>query len=588
MSYCPACGNPVSDATARFCMKCGRELPAAAAPPPPAAPPTPTQVSPAPLAPPPSPPTYAAPTATYPGAGPAGYPAPAAPAPPSPAALFGRRVFGGPWGPALTAALVPALALLVAAGALGAWSQHFAEGPVSWWTRTRLALAVVMQGLGGHLSAKEPGSSGCLDYGGSDYDDSGYGGSDSGDYSGFGSSCSQATSGFSMLLLVFTLLYLLALILALRSMRRRQAGAEAAVRVALLSAAAAMVLAFVGQVKLEGVRLHDGPFLVLLWTFLISLVTALAVLHGPALSARLGAAFRVAGAAFLGLVVTVLFAGVIVFLIAVGYQDDLGMNGDGIVGLGLAVPNLGVPALALGFGAPFEAGTSGSRYGGDTAKLGLSQLNDVWGGAGTPLALTAAAVCALIVGFLAVRRTRSTAEQFAVAAAYTAMFTVLVSIADLTVGNMGGMGFGSYLAGGGERHFGSSVPKALLFSLLWSAGGVMAASFLTRVFSGPPPVSGQGVSYAPYGASPYGQAPYGAPPANPYAAGQPAQAPAPYIPPQAQPPAQPVPQPQPQPQSESEPQPQPHPQPSSEVPDLGVVQPDRLTKREEQGEGDAG
>ncbi|NUS15581.1 MAG: zinc-ribbon domain-containing protein, partial [Streptomyces sp.] len=51
MSYCPACGNPVPDASARFCMKCGRELPAATqgaadgapAAPPPAAPPTPTQ-----------------------------------------------------------------------------------------------------------------------------------------------------------------------------------------------------------------------------------------------------------------------------------------------------------------------------------------------------------------------------------------------------------------------------------------------------------------------------------------------------------------------------------------------------------------
>jgi hypothetical protein len=113
--------------------------------------------------------------------------------------------------------------------------------------------------------------------------------------------------------------------------------------------------------------------------------------------------------------------------------------------------------------------------------------------------------------------------------------------------------------------YGSAMPEALLFSLLWSMGGVVAASFLTRVFSGPPPVAGQGVSYAP--------TPYGTPPANPYAAGPPT--PAPYIPQQAAPPAQPqAPQPRPQPGPQAPP-------PPSEVHDLGVVQPDRLTKREE-------
>jgi hypothetical protein len=543
-------------------------------------------VSPAPLAPPPPP--YAAPTATYPGAG---YQAPGTPAPPSPAALFLRRVFAGPWGPSVTAALVPALTMLVAAGALGAWSLHFAKGPVGWFTRSRIALAVAMQGLGGHLSAKEPGR-GCVDYGGSGYDDS-----DSGDYSGdsfgddgglsggsgsgFGSRCTETGSGISIVLLVFSLLWLLALILALRSMRRRQAGAEAAVRVALLSAVAATVLAFVGQVKMEGVRLHDAPFLVLLWTFLISLAAALTVLHGHQLGARLGAAYRVVGAAFLGLVVTVLFAGVIVFLIAVGYQDDLGMNADGWFGLALAVPNLGVPALALGYGAPFEVGAAGGDgYRGDTAKLGLSNLNDVWGGAATPLALTAAAVCALVVGFLAVRRARGTAEQFAVAGAYTAMFTLLVAVADLTLGSMGSVGVGGYLGLGSERHYGSSVSKSLLFSLLWSVGGVVAASFLRRVF-GAPPVEGQGVTYgAP---APYGTSPYGTPAVNPYAGGQPVPAPAPYIPPQAQPPVEPPPA-QPQPQA----QPPAQPRPAPEVPDLGVVQPDRLTKREGPREGDGG
>lgn len=627
MSYCPTCGNPVSDASARFCMKCGRELPAAgpapAAPPPvPPAAPTPTQAGPV-SPPPPPPPTYAAPTATYPGAG---GPPPGVPVPPSPAALFVRRVFSGGWGPAVLAAVVPAVVLFVIAAGLGTWSQHSLKNDdVSWQTRTRISLALTVQGLGGHASVPNPDGDRCSsgddsdsDSGfgfsdggddGDDYgDDGGYGdddyygdssgddgddyygddsGDDGSDYYGddsdgstFGSyrtagyrtdSSTRHYSGYlaadgcfasdrevahlSVVPLGVTLVWLLALILSLRSVRLRSPGPETAVRVALLTGAVSTALAFYAQPSLNGVELHSGPWRVLLWSFLLSLVTAMVVLNGPALRTRFGAVYRVLSTALIALAAVVLFAGVVVYAIGVGYHDEL--ETPGLIGAALLLPNLGLFGLGLGWGAPFKITASGGGRS-HSISFGLSRLNDYWDGSATPLAVLGGVLCALAIGLIAARRVRDRAQQFAVAGAFTLMFWVLIVIGGL---GMSGL-YGFFSAGSGiHEHIGTDAGQALLFALLWSFGGVLVAPFLQRVFGrGDGPGAYAGPSpYAPPPPIGGGQA-YGQPQGGAYLPTQPGPAPAP-----APAPAAPAPQP---------------PAPTQEVHDLGVVQPDRLTKRE--------
>ncbi|NJP47713.1 zinc ribbon domain-containing protein [Actinacidiphila epipremni] len=604
MSYCPACGNPVPDAAARFCMKCGRELPGAV--------PTPTQISPAP------PPPYVVGT---PG--------------PSPAAQFTGRVFAGNWSWAALAALVPAVVLLVVAGGLGTWSQHaFKSDEVGWSTRSRIALALTVQGLGGHLTVHDAsrdsgfsgfgcasgdddddsgsgyyddgtsgddgddyGDDGSSDYGddGSDYgddygddgssdygddgsdfgDDYGDDGSDFGDDFGddgsdFGdgtttgftqsygyvqpagyverasSDCAARSAGLSVVPLSFTLVWLLALVLVLRAVRGRGAGPEAAVRVALLSAVASTVLALIAQPSLRDVEVHSGPWRVLVWSFLLSLAVALVVLDGPALRARFGAAYRVLGAALLGLLVTVLFAGVVVYAVAVGNHEHL--EATGLVVTATILPNLGLAGLGLGWGAPFKVSESiGSHEMSRT--YGLTRLNHFWDGSATPLAVLGGVLCALAIGLIAAARTRSRAEQFAVVGAFTAMFTVLVAIGGISSGGVDALD-ALYTGSGSHSHAGTEVSQALLFALLWSFGGVLVAPALRRLFgvAPPPPVYSAGGPQGAYGPpSPYAPPPFGAPHV-------PAQ--------QAPPPAGPY--------------------------DLGVVQPERLTEREEQERRDEG
>ncbi|NUS17730.1 MAG: hypothetical protein HOY69_41105 [Streptomyces sp.] len=545
------------------------------------------------------------------------------PQPPSPAALFVRRVFSGSWGGAALAALVPALVLLVLAGGLGTWSQHEWKGDaVSWSTRSRIALALSVQGLGGHASLPAPrdtryadslscgagyddsgssdgssstggyddgsssdggssddggfssdgGSSdgGYLDDGGSS--DGGYlddGGSSDGGYSGFSASDSSSDCGahgkmqVSVVPLGFTLVWLLALILVLRAVRARTAGPEAAVRVALLSAVASTALAFYAQPTIGDGSVHttlqSGPWRVLPWSFLLSLVTALVVLNGPALRARLGAAYRVLSAALLSLVATVLFAGVVVYAVAIGNHDKL--QAPGLIAAATILPNLGLSGLGLGWGAPFKA-SENAGYSAATHhfSFGLTRLNDFWGGAATPLAVLGGALCALAIGAIAAGRTRTRGEQLGVAAVFTVMFWAMAAIGGLTTSGYDVTGFSE---GGGiardHFHLGTSLGEALLLALLWAFGGVLAAPFIRRVFGATPPGGPGYVAPSPYAPPPagYGPAPYG-------------QAPAAYVPTQPAPPQGQQPPPAPQ---------------AGEVHDLGVVQPDRLTKREEGRDG---
>lgn len=563
MSFCPACGNPVADeADTRFCAHCGRGLtlppvpdraPTQAAPQavPPAVPHT------APQGPPPPPPSGPPNVPPYaPGAVPLGR---------SPAVLFLRRVVTGRWEwPALIAA-VPALCVLAVALVMGACSgAALSGGTVGMGTRTRVALALLVQGLGGSLHFTEP------------YTDFSADGSA---FAGLGDSGEPIAphtihSTTSVLPWTVTVLWVVALVIGLRALRRRQAagdgpsgtsaGAEAAVRVALLAAVAALVLALVGQPGLGRVHVGTAPFLAALWTFLLTLATSLLVLCRPALDARLAprpglvAAFRALGTALAALLVTLTFAGVVVFVIAAAHYDTI--SGWGLTAAGLLLLNLGVSGLGLAWGAPFRLEESTYGRGADHASFGLSDLSHVWNGWEVAAVVAGGLACALAIGLLAAWRSRDRVEMFMAAGMFAALFAVLAAVSGVSTGGNPGSGLVT-LGGGDHTSLSTSVSQALAFALLWSVGGVAVGPYLWRALGGarvPAVVPGTYGTYGPSGlyerpAVPPAPA---SPPGSPPAYGGPGAGPGPgAVPPQPAAPPEPT------------------------VHDLGIVQPDRLSKR---------
>ncbi len=756
MSFCPACGNPVSDAAdVRFCARCGKELTPAAAgadgvSPDPSATPTPPAAGPSapppaagpsaqpgvPPVPPPAaqpavppvppgaaPPTMPAVPPAPAAAVPAGYAAPvppAAPPGPSPAARFARRVFTGRWDGAALAALAPAVLLLGLAALLGGTSGGLLSGSgIGFLKRSRIALALLLQGVGGsvdvHAPKDEPtvdddfgsddssgdssgdsdGSDGFDDSsGGTDGFDDGSGdgsdpfgdssgddsdpfgdssgddsdpfgdgsgdgsdpfgdssGDDSdpfGDGSGDGSdpfgdgsdgsdgsgdtsadtgfdhasyladgddgsdtgsfSYSPMTSGghtvhtaISMIPLTVTALWVLALALALRAVRRRASGPESAVRVALLSGAATLVLALLAQPSIEQVHLHDAPVFAVLGSIALAFVTAFAMLPAPGraawLAARPGlvAALRVLRATGYALLATVGVAAVVVLCVALGHYDDV--TGWGVVLLAFLLPNAGVSGLSLGWGGPFDAhfrfSSTGAGDGvgnvgnvGNNADLDLGDLSHMWDGWAAVGAVAGGVVCALLIGVLAARLTRGRAEQFAVAGLFTVLFVALAGLSGVTFDD------GVVLSTAGTHEsFGPNVGYALLVALLWSFGGVLVAPYAARALGARgAALYGPAVTGAPaggpqpaYGTPPYGQQPYGPQGAQPYGPPPGPYGPQPQTPPGAVPPQGSAPSAwagQAPDAASAPPAPPGPPAGETTVHDLGVVQPPRLDKRD--------
>lgn len=621
MAYCPACGTPVSaDADTRFCARCGKELPAAAAESAPpagsAAPAAPTMPALPPGPPGTVPPGAVPPAAVPPGAetlvaGPPGVPPPQPPAPPgavpygyappqpvparpSPVLLFLQRAFTGRWDSVLPAALAPAAGIAVLAVVIGVWSGVAADhGGVGFGTRTQIALAMLLTGIGGTLHFGVSGSGVNYDdsYSGSDgsdsssgFGDSGFGDSDSG---GFGDHVSRTVhSSMSVTVLTVTLLWVVLLAVVLRRTRARTTagdatgGAEAAVRTAAVAAAGALVLAIIARPSVEDVHLNAGPVLVTVWAFVISLVTALVVLCRPArerwLATRPGPAAlaRALHTAALALLATVALAGFVVFVVVGAHWSEA--TGWGVAFAALLLLNLGVSGLGLGWGAPGQM--TASRGGmSHTATYGLGDLSHVWHGWATVLTVCGGVVCALIIGMLAVRRSRDRFEQFLVAGLFTGLLTLLAVIGGLS---SDGGGMLVSVASGGHESFGTSVPEMLLYGLLWSFAGVLVAPYVLRAFGGTAPGLAGGQpqrwGYAQqYGVPPQGQPPHTALPHTAPAQGAAVPPPAGYgVPAQGAQPQGAPPQPA-APPAGGPPAPAPA---EPTVHDLGIVQPPRLDK----------
>ncbi|MFI0240857.1 zinc-ribbon domain-containing protein [Streptomyces sp. NPDC016845] len=473
-SFCPHCGAEAPE-EARFCMRCGRERTAAAPPPPPPPNPPAAQGT-------PPPPAYA------PG-----------PAQPSAVGQFLGRALRGDWAGAAQAALWPVGLLLVAAFALAvpSYGQDPDDVVIGFADRMRVALAVLLQGLGGSLEVS--GGSGGSVYGG---------GYDSG---------SSGSASLSVIPLLVTVVWIVALVMGVRMLRTRlyartvpgapggaSAGLEAAVRVALLVTGATLVLALIGQPDIEEVSLHTGPFLTALWTLLLSLAVAGGVLYGDDLKYRIAAArpgvrmpVRAFGTAVRAMGWVLLIAAVLGWAGLAIFGDDGASNpsdvaessdfdGSDAAALGVflvLLPNLALAVLGLCFGAPlqFEGRGSSSLGGGGYEKesFGLSRLGDELGSGAVVYALAIALICALVVGVLTARRSLDRREQFLSAGLFFGLLLLLAGVGGIGAEFAGDLDF--FGSGSGRVDLGVSVADLLLFGLLWIGAAAFLAPYLMRM-----------------------------------------------------------------------------------------------------------
>ncbi|MET7703700.1 hypothetical protein [Streptomyces sp. NPDC005485] len=466
----------------------------------------------------------------------------------SPFGAFLGRTFRGDWAGAVQAALWPVGLLLIASVALGipsyGQSSDGGEAIIGFGDRTRVALAVLLQALGGGFEVKSAPAS-VFGGGGGD-------GGLAGDFEGGGS--------LSLVPLTVTALWIAALFIGARMLRTRMlrlealraaalgagmpgttgvpvagmpfaaapvagmprtqfaqpgpygggpqsttAGLEAAARVALLVTAGVLGLGLVARPTLLGVvQVSSSPLLAGLGALLLGFAVAAGVLHGDDLArwsaARPGtrALLRATGTALRALSVVLLLCSVVAFicLTQIDGLDDL-WDTDSISPLAaalLVLPNLAVTALGLSWGTPIvgEArGTSSYSYGGgyDHESFGLSELADVTNSWAIVGALALGLVCALTVGVMAARRSADRREQLLAAGVFYGLFLLLAGFGglgwELSGSSSDDSGYGSGYSSGGSRSgsvsIGLDFPYALLFGLLWIFIAAFVAPYLLRI-----------------------------------------------------------------------------------------------------------
>ncbi|MBP5869161.1 zinc-ribbon domain-containing protein [Streptomyces scabiei] len=558
-SYCPHCGTPGPD-EARFCMKCGRERP-----PVPAAPGTGSGATPVPPpAPPAAPPTVppavsptAGPPSAPPGAPPLGPPLPPpppeyapVPARPSPVGAFLGRAFRGDWAGSALAALWPVGLLLVTAVALAVPSYGQGDGAgeedfVGFGDRLALALAGLLQGLGGGFTISEPG--------GGDY---------AGDYPSAGGALAV-----SLVPLTVTALFVGALFIGVRLLRTRlatrgayggvytsahgsahgsayggvpggtypgayggthagvpgatpgggrTAGLEAAVRVTLLVTAAVLVLALFGQPEIAVVEVSTSVWRATLGALLLTAAVSAGLLQRDDLAAWLAvrpgprALFRATGTAVRAMAIVLALCSLVAFVVLAAndeWQAEWDEDLSPLLLVLLVLPNLAVHLLGLSWGASVqgEAGRTslggGSSYDGDSSgdygltesspygggyehrAFGLSELGDAVNSWAVVGALTLGAVCALTLGIVAARRSSGRGEQLLAAGVFFGLFLLLAGVGGFGMEASGSARteLSSEFSAAGQVDVGLDLAEALLFGLLWVFGAAFLAPYLLRM-----------------------------------------------------------------------------------------------------------
>ncbi|MFI1255985.1 hypothetical protein ACH4U6_19710 [Streptomyces netropsis] len=434
----------------------------------PAAPPTPPPAAP-PLPPPPSspaPPAYA-PQGGY--------------AQPTPGALFLRRTFGGDWLGSAKAVLWPTALLLVLALAVSLpSSDDYEEADFTHWSdRFQVVIAVLMQGLGGTFEVETSRGGSLI------------------------TMFVQGSGSLSVWLLTFTLAWAGAVALGARLLRRSlpqgpSSGAEAALRIGLLSGAVVLVLGLYGQPDMKLFTVDTTPVLAALFTFALSGVVSASVLCREELVARCGAGalmvVRACGTALRALGLAVALCAVVVFVVVASHESEA--SGWGVVASLLVLVNLALMALGLSWGASVEATAGKGRGGEEGGTFGLSQIGDTYGGWAQTGALAMGVVCAVILALLLARRSADRREQALSGAFFLGAFWLLSLVSGAEMEMSAGTSFG-YGSQSGQGRLGPNVGESLLFGLLWTAGAVLLAAFLTRTgrttpgvppgFPAPPP-----------------------------------------------------------------------------------------------------
>ncbi|MBZ3907251.1 zinc ribbon domain-containing protein [Streptomyces griseiscabiei] len=549
-AYCPHCGTPGPDEArfCMKCGRERPPVPSSVpssvpSPVPSPVPPTaPPQVPQAPSGP---PPTSQAPQASPapPGVPPLGPPPPPpeyapVPARPSPFGAFLGRAFRGDWGGSALAALWPVGLLFAAAVALAVPSygqsnqddQYF----VGFADRLGLALAGLLQGLGGGFTVSESGDG---DYT-SEYQ------------SAEGAVTFTLVPLAVTLLFLGALWIGLRQLRTRRAVRgaygagygvaygatyagagagagwpgavpagSRTAGLEAAVRVTLLVTAAVLLLGLFAQPEVALVEVSTSPWRAALGALLLTAAVSVGLSQRDDLAAWLAvrpgprALFRATGTAVRAMAIVLALCSLVAFVVLVAnddWQSEWEEDLNPLLLVLLVLPNLAVNLLGLSWGASItgEAGRTrygdgDSSFGGDSSgdhglaesgpyggyereSFGLSELGDAVNSWAVVGALTLGAVCALILGVLAARRSPGRGEQLLAAGVFFGLFLLLAGVSGFGMEASGSAttDFSGEFSSTGQGNAGLDLPEVLLFGLLWIFGAALLAPYLVRLTGG--------------------------------------------------------------------------------------------------------
>ncbi|MDK1475317.1 hypothetical protein QNO07_18150 [Streptomyces sp. 549] len=395
-----------------------------------------------------------------------------------PVRTTGRPFAAGGWPAALGAALWPtalllalALATVPAAGQADGWNPDFT-------TRLRIALALVLQGLGGGFTLREeavPAGSSTL--------------------GGWPASSLSSELHLSAVPLTVTALWIAAIVVGSRlSHRDRPAGPGAVPRIAVLATSGVLLLGLAARPSVGGVTVTTDPALAALWALLLGAATAAFALHGRALhdwlSARppMGTAVRALRTAAVATGGALLLCGVIGLAWTAGGREE----GDSWWWLFVAflmLPNLAVAVLGLAWGATLEThrAVTGGVWEFDTFALG--DLGSTAGGWAVFALVLVGACCALAPGVLAARASASRGEHLLCAALVWGLFLLLVVVGSVELHTSADAGYGL-----GSSEAGVNTVEAVLFGALWTFGGGLLAPYLARLRPSGPGPAGAGPS----------------------------------------------------------------------------------------------